>query len=724
MTAPKGRAAPERRRSGATKKASAPDLSGIPVDRLTREQAAGELKRLALEVAVHDKRYYQDDAPTVSDAVYDALRARNDAIEKRFSELVRADSPSRRVGAAPAQKFAKVRHAVPMLSLGNAFSDEEVGEFVQRVRRYLRLPENEEIAFTAEPKIDGLSCSLRYERGRLTSGATRGDGFEGEDVTANVATLGNVPKRLQGKNIPERCEVRGEVYMSHADFAALNRRQGEEAKQIFANPRNAAAGSLRQLDPSITASRPLRFFAYSYGEMSSIPAETQSGVLQWLGSVGFAVNPLTRVCRSITELIAFHAKMEKRRATLGYDVDGVVYKVDRLDWQQRLGFVSRNPRWAIAHKFPAEKATTIIRKIDVQVGRTGALTPIARLEPVTVGGVVVSSATLHNEDEIERLGVREGDTVTIQRAGDVIPQVLGVVAESPRGSKPYRMPKTCPCPLKTPVVREAIAGGEEGARSRCTGELACPFQKIEHLKHFVSRRAFDIEGLGEKQIELFFERGWVREPADIFTLEARNHTIKLEEEEGFGEVSVRNLFDAIRARRQISLERFIYALGMRHVGETTARALARGYGSWSGFHDAAMRVAAGEARARAEMDTLDQIGDTVIESIATYFGEQHNRGIVDALVAQVKINEAEKPASDSPVAGKTVVFTGALEKMTRDEAKTMAERLGAKVAGSVSSKTDYVVAGPGAGSKLAKAKEAGVAVLTEEEWFELVGTRP
>jgi DNA ligase (NAD+) len=724
MTAPRGRAAPERRRSGATKKASAPDLSGIPVDKLTREQAAGELKRLALEIAVHDRRYYQDDAPAVSDAVYDGLRARNDAIEKRFSELVRADSPSRRVGAAPAQKFAKVRHAVPMLSLGNAFSDEEVGEFVQRVRRYLRLPENEEIAFTAEPKIDGLSCSLRYERGRLTSGATRGDGFEGEDVTANVATLGNVPKRLQGKNIPERCEVRGEVYMSHPDFAALNRRQSEEARQIFANPRNAAAGSLRQLDPSITASRPLRFFAYSYGEMSSIPAETQSGVLQWLGSVGFAVNPLTRVCRSVAELIAFHAEMEKRRATLGYDVDGVVYKVDRLDWQQRLGCVSRNPRWAIAHKFPAEKATTIIRKIDVQVGRTGALTPIARLEPVTVGGVVVSSATLHNEDEIERLGVREGDTVTIQRAGDVIPQVLSVVAESARGSKSYRMPKTCPCPLKTPVVREAIAGGEEGARSRCTGELACPFQKIEHLKHFVSRRAFDIEGLGEKQIELFFEREWVREPANIFTLQARNHRIKLEVEEGFGEVSVRNLFNAIRARRQISLERFIYALGMRHVGETTARALARGYGSWAAFHDAAMRVAAGEAGPRADMDTLDQIGDTVIESIATYFGEEHNRGIVDALVAQVKIDEAEKPASDSPVAGKTVVFTGALEKMTRDEAKTMAERLGAKVAGSVSSKTDYVVAGPGAGSKLAKAKEAGVAVLTEEEWFELVGIRP
>ena len=464
MTAAKRRAAPERRRSGATKKASAPDLSGIPVDKLTREQAAAELKRLASEIAVHDRRYYQEDTPTVSDATYDAFRRRNEAIERRFSELVRANSPSRRIGAAPAQKFAKIRHAVPMLSLGNAFSDEEVGEFVQRVRRYLRLPENEEIAFTAEPKIDGLSCSLRYERGRLTSGATRGDGFEGEDVTANVSTLGDIPRRLQGKNILEVCEVRGEVYMSHADFAALNRRQGEEGKQIFANPRNAAAGSLRQLDPSITASRPLRFFAYSYGEMSSLPAETQSGVLQWLGSVGFAVNPLTRVCRSIAELIAFHSEMEKRRATLGYDVDGVVYKVDRLDWQQRLGFVSRNPRWAIAHKFPAEKATTVIRKIDVQVGRTGALTPIARLEPVTVGGVVVSSATLHNEDEIERLGVREGDTVTIQRAGDVIPQVLGVVAESSARTQTLPHAQNMPLP-------PADAGG---ARSDCRRRRGCP----------------------------------------------------------------------------------------------------------------------------------------------------------------------------------------------------------------------------------------------------------
>ena len=638
-----------------------------------------------------------------------------------FRDLVRPDSPSRRIGAAPAQKFAKIRHAVPMLSLGNAFSDDEVIEFAGRVRRFLRLPQDEKIAFVAEPKIDGLSCSLRYEGGSLASAATRGDGFEGEDVTANVATISDIPDSFAGGSAPDVCAIRGEIYMSHADFSALNMRQQKEGKQIFANPRNAAAGSLRQLDAAVTASRPLRFFAYSYGEMSSIPEKTQSGMLEWIARRGFIINPLTRICQSVEELIAFHRDLEMRRATLGYDIDGVVYKVERLDWQQRLGFVSRNPRWAIAHKFPAEKATTVVKEIDIQVGRTGALTPIARLEPVTVGGVVVSNATLHNEDEIERLGVRKGDTVTIQRAGDVIPQVLGVVTDKPRGRKPYQMPKTCPCPLQTAVVRETIAGGEEGARSRCTGEFACPFQKIEHLNHFVSRRAFDIEGLGEKQIALFFEREWVQEPADIFTLERRNATIKLEEHEGFGEVSVRNLFNAIRQRREISLERFIYALGMRHVGETTARALARGYGSWQAFHRACLAVAAGDPETRAEMDNLDQIGDTVIDAVATYFGEDRNRGIVERLTAQVNILDAEKPVSTSVIAGKTVVFTGSLEKMTREEAKAMAERLGAKVAGSVSKKTDYVVAGPGAGGKLGKAKEAGVRVLSEDEWVELVG---
>ncbi|MEA3072965.1 MAG: ligase [Alphaproteobacteria bacterium] len=701
-----------------------PDTSAIPIDKLTPAQAKAELKRLVVEIGEHDKRYYQEDAPTVSDAVYDALRRRNDAIEQRFPELIRADSPSRRIGAPPAQKFAKIRHAVPMLSLGNAFSDEEVSEFVERVRRFLRLPQDEKVAVVAEPKIDGLSCTLRYQGGRLASGATRGDGFEGEDVTANVATITDIPNRLGGIDVPEICEIRGEVYMSHADFAALNERQGKQGKQTFANPRNAAAGSLRQLDASITASRPLRFFAYSYGEMSRVPADTQSAMLKWFERVGLKTNLLTRVCHGVEELLAFHRNMESRRATLGYDIDGLVYKVDRLDWQRRLGFVSRNPRWAIAHKFPAEKATTIVQTIDIQVGRTGALTPIARLEPVTVGGVVVSNATLHNEDEIERLGVRVGDTVTIQRAGDVIPQVLGVVEDRPRGARPYRFPKTCPCPLKTAVVREAITGGQEGARSHCTGEFACPFQRIEHLKHFVSRRAFDIEGLGEKQIELFYQQGWVREPADIFTLERRNAKISLEEHEGFGEVSVRNLFNAIRQRRQISLERFIYALGMRHVGETTARALARAYGSWQAFHRASLAAAAGEVETRAEMDNIDQIGDTVIDAIATYFSESHNRGIVERLTVEIdEILPAERPAGDSAVAGKTVVFTGSLEKMTRDEAKAMAERLGAKVAGSVSKNTDYVVAGPGAGAKLAKARDAGVAVLTEDEWFDLVGER-
>jgi DNA ligase (NAD+) len=701
-----------------------PDVTKIAIEKLTESQAETELKRLATEIAGHDKRYYQDDAPSVPDAEYDALRRRYDAIEARFPDLRTADSLSLKVGAAPSGRFAKVRHAVPMLSLDNAFSEEDVVDFVDRIRRFLRLPEDETIAFTAEPKIDGLSMSLRYEDGALVKAATRGDGSVGEDVTANVRTLKDVPHRLKGKSILAVAELRGEIYMTKQAFVALNKRQADAGDTVFANPRNSAAGSLRQKDPTITASRPLHFFAYSWGELSTVPADTQSGMLDWMKRASFHVNPLTKVCHSVEELLAFHRDIEQKRATLDYDIDGIVYKVDRLDWQRRLGFVSRNPRWAIAHKFAAEKASTIVKAIDIQVGRTGALTPIARLEPVTVGGVVVSNATLHNEDEIERLGVRVGDTVTIQRAGDVIPQVLAVLLEKrPKDSKPYKFPTRCPCPLHTAVVREAIAGGEEGARSHCTGEFACPYQKIEHLKLFVSRRAFDIDGLGEKQLEFFFEQGWVKEPADIFTLQARNAKLKLEEQEGYGEVSVRNLFGSIESRREIALERFIFALGMRHVGETTARALARGYGSWQAFHDACLAVAKSDEETRAEMDNLDQIGDTVIDSVAAYFGEAHNRGIVDRLTKQVTIVDAEKPAADSVVAGKTVVFTGSLEKMTRDEAKAMAERLGAKTAGSVSKKTDYVVAGPGAGSKLAKAKEAGVTVLTEDEWFELIGER-
>ena len=700
---------------------AAKDPAKLAVDDLTEKQAKAEHARLAAEVAGHDRRYYQDDAPSVSDAEYDALRRRYGAIEARFPQLRTLESLTQRVGAAPSARFAKVRHAVPMLSLDNAFAEEDVVDFVGRIRRFLRLPDDEEIVFSAEPKIDGLSMSLRYEDGALVTGATRGDGAVGEDVTANVKTLEDVPKRLKGRGVPKVCEVRGEVYMTKAAFLDLNRKQAEAGKQLYVNPRNTAAGSLRQLDPTITASRPLGFFAYAWGEMSAMPAQTQSGMIKWLASCGFKTNPLTKMCRSVEALLEFHRKIEAERATLDYDIDGVVYKVDRLDWQERLGFVSRNPRWAIAHKFPAEKATTIIKDIEIQVGRTGALTPVAKLEPVTVGGVVVQNATLHNEEEIKRLDVRVGDTVTIQRAGDVIPQVLGVVLDKrPRGAKAYQFPRVCPCPLHTDVVREIIAGGAEGARARCTGEFACPFQAIEHLRHFVSRRAFDIDGLGEKQIELFYEKEWVKEPADIFMLEERNKKIHLEEVEGFGETSVRNLFGAIAARREISLERFIYALGVRHVGETTAVALARGYGSWQAFHEACLKLAKDDTETKEEMDALDQIGDTVIESLGEYFSEAHNVRRIDRLVKQVKIRDAEKPRADSAVAGKTVVFTGTLEQMTRDEAKASAERLGAKVSGSVSKKTDYVVAGPGAGSKLTEAKKLGVTVLTEDEWVKLI----
>ena len=705
------------------------DKTDTPIEHLSETQAKAEHARLAAEIAEHDRRYYQDDAPTVSDAAYDALRQRYGAIEARFPQLRTTESLTQHVGTAPSARFAKVRHAVPMLSLDNAFVEEDVRDFVGRIRRFLRLPDDEAIVFSAEPKIDGLSMSLRYEDGALVTGATRGDGSVGEDVTANVKTLEDIPKRLKGKNVPAVCEIRGEVYMTKHAFLALNKRQAESGGQVFANPRNSAAGSLRQKDPAITASRPLGFFAYAWGEMSAMPEKTQSGMNKWFASCGFKTNPLTKICGSVEALLEFHREIELQRGSLDYDIDGVVYKVDRLDWQERLGFVSRSPRWAIAHKFPAEKATTVINDIEIQVGRTGALTPVAKLEPVTVGGVVVQNATLHNEEEIKRLDVRKGDTVTIQRAGDVIPQVLGVVLEKrPRDAKPYKFPAKCPCPLHTDVAREIIAGGVEGARAHCTGEFACPYQVLGHLEHFVSRRAFDIDGLGEKQIAFFYDEGWVKEPADIFTLRERNgklvlkdggKKIRLEEVEGFGETSVRNLFNAIEARREIALERFIYALGIRHVGETTAVALARGYGSWKAFHDACLKLAEGDDDTRAEMDALDQIGDTVIDSLRDYFAEAHNRRRIERLAAQVRIADAEKPRTDSAVAGKTVVFTGTLEKMTRDEAKASAERLGAKVAGSVSRKTDYVVAGPGAGSKLGKAKEFGVEVLTEDEWLKL-----
>jgi DNA ligase (NAD+) len=703
------------------------------VDTLTKAQAKVELTRLTLEIEGHDKLYYQDDAPKISDAGYDALRRRFNAIEARFPEFVTSSSPSQKIGAAPSGRFKKVRHAVPMLSLDNAFAEEDVSDFVGRIRRFLKLDDDEKIDFSAEPKIDGLSMSLRYEGGELVTAATRGDGVEGEDVTANIRTLEDVPKKLKGRNVPDVCEVRGEVYMTKQAFLALNERQKAAGETIFANPRNSAAGSLRQKDPSITASRPLGFFAYAWGEMAQMPADTQSGMIAWFERCGFITNPLTKLCHSVEQLIAFHRKIEEARARLDYDIDGVVYKVDRLDWQERLGFVSRTPRWAIAHKFPAERAITVLRDIEIQVGRTGSFTPVGKLEPVGVGGVIVQNVTLHNEDYIRGIGgdgeqlregrdIRIGDTVVVQRAGDVIPQIVDVVIDKrPKTAREYHFPKKCPCPLHTDVVREETAAGEEGSRARCTGEFACPYQKIEHLKLFASRRAFDIDGLGEKQIEFFFEQGWVKEPSDIFTLPARNTRLKLEEIEGYGETSVRNLFAAIEGRRRIALERFIFALGMRHVGETTALALARGYGSWAAFHDACLRVAKGDEEAVAEMDALDQIGETVIASIGAYFGESHNRGIVERLTREVTILDAEKPKSNSAVAGKTVVFTGALEKMTRDEAKATAERLGAKAAGSVSKKTDYVVAGPGAGSKLTDAQKHGVAVLTEDEWLKLIG---
>ncbi|MGB7003652.1 MAG: NAD-dependent DNA ligase LigA [Pseudolabrys sp.] len=699
--------------------------------KLTEAQAKAELKRLATEIAAHDKRYYQQDAPSVTDAEYDALRQRNSAIESRFPKLIRPDSPSKRIGAAPTGKFKKVRHAVPMLSLDNAFAEQDVIDFVARIRRFLKLSEDEKLAFSAEPKIDGLSMSLRYEGGELVTAATRGDGAEGEDVTANIRTLEDVPKKLKGRSMPAVCEVRGEIYMTKHAFLALNERQKAAGDTIFANPRNSAAGSLRQKDPKITASRPLGFFAYAWGEMSTMPADTQSGMIKWFESCGFKTNPLTKLCRSTEELITFHRKIEEGRAELDYDIDGVVYKVDRIGWQERLGFVSRTPRWGIAHKFPAERAMTVLKDIELQVGRTGALTPVGKLDPVGVGGVIVQNVTLHNEDYIKGIGsdgeslrdgrdIRIGDTVVIQRAGDVIPQVVDVVIDKrPKSAKPYHFPKKCPCYLHTELVREETATGEEGARTRCTGEFACPYQKVQHLMLFVSRRAFDIEGLGEKQIELFFEKEWVKEPADIFTLE-KKHKRDLLELEGFGETSVRNLFNAIEARRTIALDRFIYALGIRQVGETTALALARGYGSWKAFHDAGLKVAKGDDDVIAEMDALDQIGDTVIRAVAAYFGESHNSGIVERLTKEVRILDAEKPKKDTAVAGKTVVFTGALEKMTREEAKAQAERLGAKAAGSVSKKTDYVVAGPGAGSKLADAKKFGVTVLTEDEWLKLI----
>ncbi|WP_394760513.1 NAD-dependent DNA ligase LigA [Phenylobacterium sp.] len=772
----------------------------IPVTDLTPEQAASELARLAEEIAGHDLRYHREDAPTISDGDYDALKRRNLEIETRFPALTREDSPSLRVGAARAEQFRPVEHGAPMLSLENAFSNEDAADFDAKIRRFLRLSADEAVGYTAEPKIDGLSCSIRYENGHLVQAATRGDGRTGEDVTLNVRTIADVPKRLAGSGWPEVIEVRGEVYLGHDAFAGLNAAAIEAGTKTYANPRNAAAGSLRQIDPKITAGRPLSFFAYAWGLLSGPFAKTQWEALQQLKAWGFSTTPQSLRVENAQGLLDAYAKMETLRPKLSFDIDGVVYKVDRLDWQQRLGFVTRTPRWAIARKFPAQQARTVLEAIDIQVGRTGAITPVARLQPVTVGGVVVVNATLHNADEIARKDIRVGDTVILQRAGDVIPQIVSVVLdERPNDSEPYAFPTHCPCPLETPLAKETTASGADTVVRRCTGEFACPFQKLAHLRHFVSRRAFDIEGLGEKQLTLFTEKGWLDAPADIFRLHDKR--AELLEMERFGETSVANLIAGIDARRDIALDRFIYGLGIRHIGETTSIALARHFETaerfvavaetaadqtagpmfaelsdldglgptaveavlafararqpmlippeisldehlrlaipklnskaratlaarftdWPTFEAAAIQAAAetpGEAF--LEVASVDAVGVVAARMIAEFFGEDHNRRLVDDLMAELKVIPAERPKTDTAVAGKTIVFTGALEKMTRDEAKAQAEGLGAKVSGSVSKKTDLVVAGPGAGSKLAEANKLGVQVITEDEWLALV----
>ncbi len=697
--------------------------SETPVEELGAGEAAREYRRLGAEIAEHDRRYYQDDSPAITDAEYDALRRRYEALETRFPDLATGESLTRTVGAAPSEKFSKRRHAVPMLSLGKAYSDEEVAEFVARVRRFLRMSDEAPLAFTAEPKVDGLSLSLRYEAGKLASATTRGDGTEGEDVTPNARTVADIPHRLSGEG-PAVMEVRGEIYLTHADFALINERQVEAGKPPIANPRNGAAGSLRQLDPSVTASRPLRFLAYSWGEVSAMPAATQSGMVEALAAFGFRTNPLTRLCRSVDEMLDHYRLIEAERATLGYDIDGVVYKVDEIALQDRLGAVSREPRWALAHKFSAEKATTVVDAIEIQVGRTGALTPVAKLRPVTVGGVVVSNATLHNEEEIVRKDVRVGDTVTIQRAGDVIPQVLGVdLGKRPAQSSPYEFPTTCPACGSSAVRETNPRTGKLDAVRRCTGGLVCPAQAVERLKHFVSRNAFDIEGLGGQRIDEFYREGLVTRPGDIFTLADRDRRslTKLKDREGWGWQSALNLFSAIEARRRIGLDRFIFALGIRHVGETNARLLARQFGSFEALRDIGRRAASGDAEALAELTAIGGVGEVVAEALVGFFREAHNEEMLDGLLAEVTPEPLEAVSTTSPVAGKTVVFTGSLEQITREEAKAMAERLGAKVAGSVSAKTDIVVAGPGAGSKLKKAAELGLQVMDEDGWFQLVG---
>ena len=699
-------------------------MSGAkPVEALNEAEAAAELERLAQAIADADAAYYQNDAPELTDAEYDAMRQRNLAIEARFPALKREDSPTDRVGAEAGDGFAKARHGAPMLSLDNAFTDEDVAEFAVRIRRFLGLPPEEALAFTAEPKIDGLSLSLTYEKGKLVRAATRGDGQTGEDVTANARTLGDIPQKLKGRGWPERIEVRGEVYMAKSAFADLNAREAEAGRKTFANPRNAAAGSLRQLDVEITKSRPLCFFAYAWAAASEPFAQTQFEAVRAFAEWGFVTNPRMIRIETVEEVLSYYAGIEAERASLEYDIDGVVYKVDRLDWQQRLGFVSRAPRWAIAHKFPAEKAVTTLLGIDIQVGRTGSLTPVARLEPVTVGGVVVSNATLHNEDEIARLGVKPGDKVEIQRAGDVIPQVLRVV-EAGQGA-PWTMPDVCPV-CGSAAVREIDDAGRADVRRRCTGGLICPAQAVERLKHFVSRKALDIDGLGEKQVILFHEKGVLKAPQDIFRLKRnieRAGLPPLEEWEGFGAQSAKKLYSAIDARRKVPFARFLNGLGIRYVGQTTSSQFARSFLSWQSFWAAVKTAEEGgiESEAYGELIGIDGIGQAAARSLMAFEGEPHNREMLAALLEEVEVEDEIPAATGSPVTGKTVVFTGTLEKMTRDEAKARANALGAKVAGSVSAKTDIVIAGPGAGSKLAKAEALGLTVMTEDEWLALIG---
>ena len=697
------------------------------IDALTEEAAKQELARLAERLHAANTAYHTDDAPEISDAEYDALKRRNAAIEARFPDLKRSDSPSDQVGAAPAEGFSKVTHAVAMLSLGNAFSDEDVTEFDGRVRKYLGIAADAPLAYTAEPKIDGLSLSLRYEQGQLVQAATRGDGAVGENVTANARTIADIPQTLNGA--PDLLEVRGEVYMSHSDFEALNTRQADTGQKTFANPRNAAAGSLRQLDAAITRARPLRFFAYAWGALSDPLADTQHGAIARLATLGFQTNPLTALCESPEAMITHYRDIEAQRATLGYDIDGVVYKVNNLELQGRLGFRSTTPRWAIAHKFPAELAWTRLEAIDIQVGRTGALSPVARLAPVTVGGVVVSNATLHNEDYIagrdnkgetirDGKDIRVGDWVQVYRAGDVIPKVADVdLSRRPDDAQPYRMPERCPeC--------DSLAIREPGdAVRRCTGGLICPAQAVEKLKHFVSRAAFDIEGLGAKQVEQFYSDGWIAEPADIFTLRDRygSGLQQLKNREGWGDKSAANLFDAIDDKRRIGLARLIFGLGIRHVGEAAANLLAVHYGTWDAF-STAMRAAEEGNPAWEDLLSIDGVGGVMARALATTFNQEAEIASIDRRAAHLDIEEAARPDTEgSPVAGKTVVFTGTLEKMTRAEAKARAEALGAKVSGSVSAKTDLLVAGPGAGSKAKKAADLGIETLDEDGWLDLIG---